>query len=151
MTAQFEDQNWKCMATWAFRMTELVPYMRGWRSYFSFCETPRVLVYLTSWVRARLRVALWRQWKTPVVVGQFSWNWAYVQNWRATRPAAAAVPGTSPTPRPYPSRFPRPILNRSVSRIWRMSVSVTISNPCTDPYARWCGRGQRATAAPMPI
>jgi hypothetical protein len=53
---------------------------------------------------------------------------AYVQNWRATRSAAAAVPGTSPTPRPYPSRFPRPILNRSVSRIWRMSVSVTISN-----------------------
>jgi hypothetical protein len=23
--------------------------------------------------------------------------------------------------------------------------------PCTDPYARWCGRGRRATAAPMPI
>jgi RNA-directed DNA polymerase len=23
-------------------MTELVPYMRGWRSYFGFCETPRV-------------------------------------------------------------------------------------------------------------
>jgi RNA-directed DNA polymerase len=38
--------------------------MRGWRSYFGFCETPRVLVSLTSWVRARLRVALWRQWKT---------------------------------------------------------------------------------------
>src|SRR6266704_4394095 len=44
---------------------ELAPYMRGWRSYFGFCETPRVLVYLTSWVRARLRVARWRQWKTP--------------------------------------------------------------------------------------
>src|SRR5215831_10130687 len=23
--------------------------------------------------------------------------------------------------------------------------------PCTDPYARWCGRGRWATAAPMPI
>src|SRR5207237_5481406 len=23
--------------------------------------------------------------------------------------------------------------------------------PCTDPYARWCGRGRRVTAAPMPI
>jgi len=46
-------------------MEELAPYMRGWRSYFGFCETPRVLVYLTCWVRARLRVALWRQWKTP--------------------------------------------------------------------------------------
>ena len=66
--------------------------------------------------------------KHPVVVGQLSWNWASAQNWRATRLAAAAVPGTSPTPRPYPSRFPRPILNRSVSRIWRMRVSVTISN-----------------------
>ena len=44
---------------------ELAPYMRGWRSYFGFCETPEVLVYLTRWVRLRLRAALWRQWKTP--------------------------------------------------------------------------------------
>jgi len=45
-------------------MEELVPYMRGWRSYFGFCETPVVLQYLTRWVRLRLRAALWRQWKT---------------------------------------------------------------------------------------
>src|ERR1700693_3129348 len=44
---------------------ELACYMRGWRSYFGFCETPRVLVALTRWVRLRLRAALWRQWKTP--------------------------------------------------------------------------------------
>src|SRR2546422_5440001 len=43
---------------------ELAPYMRGWRSYFGFCETPVVLQYLTRWVRLRLRAALWRQWKT---------------------------------------------------------------------------------------
>jgi RNA-directed DNA polymerase len=46
-------------------MRELAPYMRGWRSYFGFCETPVVLQYLTRWVRLRLRAALWRQWKTP--------------------------------------------------------------------------------------
>jgi len=46
-------------------MEELAPYMRGWRSYFGFCETPEVLIYLTRWVRLRLRAALWRQWKTP--------------------------------------------------------------------------------------
>src|SRR6516164_746025 len=46
-------------------MEELAPYMRGWRSYFDFCETPEVLIYLTRWVRLRLRAALWRQWKTP--------------------------------------------------------------------------------------
>jgi RNA-directed DNA polymerase len=45
-------------------MEELAPYMRGWRSYFGFCETPQVLVSLTGWVRRRLRCALWRQWKT---------------------------------------------------------------------------------------
>jgi RNA-directed DNA polymerase len=46
-------------------IAELAPYMRGWRSYFGFCETPEALVYLTRWVRLRLRAALWRQWKTP--------------------------------------------------------------------------------------
>jgi len=44
---------------------ELAPYMRGWRGYFGFCETPEVLIGLTRWVRLRLRAALWRQWKTP--------------------------------------------------------------------------------------
>ena len=66
--------------------------------------------------------------KQPVVVGQLSWYGAYVQNWRATRPVAAEGPGTSPAPRPYPSRFPIPISKRSGSRIWRMRASVTISN-----------------------
>jgi hypothetical protein len=42
---------------------ELAPYMRGWRNYFGFCETPAVLPSLAGWVR-RLRAALWLQWKT---------------------------------------------------------------------------------------
>src|SRR5712675_2187714 len=41
-------------------VAELAPYMRGWHSYFGFCETPQELVTLTRWVRLRLRVALWR-------------------------------------------------------------------------------------------
>ncbi len=44
---------------------ELAPYMRGWRGYFGFCETPEVLIALTRWVRLRRRAALWRQGKTP--------------------------------------------------------------------------------------
>jgi RNA-directed DNA polymerase len=46
-------------------IAELAPYLRGWRSYFGFCQTPEVLRSLTGWVRRRLRCALWRQWKTP--------------------------------------------------------------------------------------
>ena len=43
---------------------ELARYLGGWRNYFGFCETPEVLNSLTSWVRRRLRCALWRQWRT---------------------------------------------------------------------------------------
>lgn len=43
---------------------ELARYLRGWRGYFGFCETPSVLDTLDSWVRRRVRHAFWRQWKT---------------------------------------------------------------------------------------
>src|SRR5262244_3402210 len=41
-------------------IAELAPYMRGWRSYFGFCETPEVLISLTRWIRLRLRAAIAR-------------------------------------------------------------------------------------------
>jgi len=43
---------------------ELARYVRGWRGYFGFCETPSVLRRLDSWIRRRVRCAFWRQWKT---------------------------------------------------------------------------------------
>jgi RNA-directed DNA polymerase len=45
-------------------MEELAQYLRGWRGYYGFCETPSVLQKLDSWVRRRVRCAFWRQWKT---------------------------------------------------------------------------------------
>ena len=42
---------------------ELRPYLIGWRSYFGFCQTPRVLTNLEAWIRRRLRMYLWRQWR----------------------------------------------------------------------------------------
>lgn len=41
----------------------LRPYLIGWRSYFGFCQTPRVLTNLEAWIRRRLRMYLWRQWR----------------------------------------------------------------------------------------
>jgi len=41
---------------------ELTPYLVGWRGYFGFCQTPRVLTNLEAWIRRRLRSYLWRQW-----------------------------------------------------------------------------------------
>jgi RNA-directed DNA polymerase len=42
---------------------ELATYVRGWKSYFGFCETPSVLRGLDQWVRHRLRAMIWKQWK----------------------------------------------------------------------------------------
>jgi RNA-directed DNA polymerase len=41
---------------------ELARYLIGWRGYFGFCQTPRVLTNLEAWTRRRLRSYLWRQW-----------------------------------------------------------------------------------------
>lgn len=43
---------------------ELSRYLRGWRGYFGFCETPSELENLDSWVRRRVRRGFWWQWKT---------------------------------------------------------------------------------------
>jgi RNA-directed DNA polymerase len=45
-------------------LAELAPYLRGWRGYFGFCQTPSVLSNLDGWIRRRLRMYLWRQWKS---------------------------------------------------------------------------------------
>jgi RNA-directed DNA polymerase len=42
---------------------DLAPYLIGWRGYFGFCQTPRVLTKLEAWIRRRLRSHLWRQWR----------------------------------------------------------------------------------------
>jgi len=38
-------------------------YLTGWRGYFGFCETPSVLDQLDAWLRRRLRMVFWRQWR----------------------------------------------------------------------------------------
>lgn len=42
---------------------ELSVYLKGWRGYFGFCQTPSVLRALDEWIRRRLRAVAWKQWK----------------------------------------------------------------------------------------
>ena len=37
-------------------------YLRGWRGYFGFCQTPSVLADLDSWIRRRLRCLVLNHW-----------------------------------------------------------------------------------------
>lgn len=40
---------------------ELASYLRGWKSYFGYCQTPSVLARLDQWIRRRLRSVIWKQ------------------------------------------------------------------------------------------
>ena len=42
---------------------ELSIYLKGWRGYFGFCQTPSVLRALDEWTRRRLRAIAWKQWR----------------------------------------------------------------------------------------
>jgi len=42
---------------------DLATYLRGWFGYFGDCQTPSVWQRLETWLRRRLRSAVWKQWK----------------------------------------------------------------------------------------
>jgi RNA-directed DNA polymerase len=42
---------------------QIMTYLRGWLGYFGDCQTPSVLQRLETWLRRRLRSAVWKQWK----------------------------------------------------------------------------------------
>lgn len=47
----------------AARVQAINEYLRGWIGYFALAETPSVVDDLEGWVRRRLRLCLWRQWR----------------------------------------------------------------------------------------
>ena len=133
-------------------MEELASYMRGWRGYFGFCETPEVLIALTRWVRLRLRAALWRQWKTPrrrraALIANWGLGVGCKEHGRQRPRSLVSRPQQSPLHRALQCLLQiarSPILVPSV-------LAQLLEPPCTDPYARWCGRGGAARLPPIPI
>src|SRR5277367_700998 len=68
---------------------QLATYLRGWKSYFGFSQTPSVLRRLEEWMRRRLRSVIWKQWKRSKV------RFAKLRQ-RNIRPALAAQTAGSP-------------------------------------------------------
>lgn len=52
---------------WSLARTirELNPILRGWAAYYRLADVSGVFEELDEWVRRRLRLILWRQWKRP--------------------------------------------------------------------------------------
>jgi RNA-directed DNA polymerase len=49
----------------AHTIRELNPILRGWGNYYGLSGVEGVFEKLDQWIRRRLRVLLWRQWKRP--------------------------------------------------------------------------------------
>ena len=45
------------------RIAKLNQYLTGWCGYFSLADTPTVFVKLEKWIRRRLRMCMWKDWK----------------------------------------------------------------------------------------
>src|SRR5271170_1799879 len=88
---------------------ELKPYIVGWRGYFGFCQTPRVLTNLEAWIRRRLRLYLWRQWRT-----------------RQNRFAELRRRGVA--------KFPAAVAAGSPTGLWRMSGHPAVQQAVRNAY-----------------
>ncbi|WHY17824.1 group II intron reverse transcriptase/maturase [Paenibacillus sp. G2S3] len=47
------------------RIQKLNQYLMGWCGYFSLADTPSSFRDMDKWIRRRLRMCLWKQWKNP--------------------------------------------------------------------------------------
>lgn len=47
------------------RLSELRPYLRGWMGYFGLASQLKLFDKLDQWIRRRLRMCYWKQWRRP--------------------------------------------------------------------------------------
>jgi RNA-directed DNA polymerase len=47
------------------RIEKLNQYLTGWCGYFALADTPSKFKEFDEWIRRRLRMIEWKQWKTP--------------------------------------------------------------------------------------
>lgn len=48
-----------------YRIQQLNQYLIGWCGYFSLADTKSIFESLDGWIRRRLRLCLWKNWKKP--------------------------------------------------------------------------------------
>ena len=97
-------------------VAQLSRYLRGWRGYFGFCQTPWVLRSLESWLRRRLRAVVWKQWKRGRV------RFAELCNRGVSKDLAARTVGSAHGPWRLSNS---PALNVALSNAYFASLGLT--------------------------
>ena len=80
-----------------YRIERLNQYLMGWLGYFSLADTPSIFTRIDGWIRRRLRMCLWKNWKKIQtkyrnlikleVLPSKAWEWANSRKgyWRVAR------------------------------------------------------------------
>lgn len=57
-------------SNWSISLEERIKilnrYLRGWLGYYALTDDPSILDNISSWIRRRLRMVVWNQWKKPI-------------------------------------------------------------------------------------
>src|SRR5262245_52119462 len=101
----------------------LARYLIGWRGYFGFCQTPIVLQHLDAWIRRRLRMYIWRQWKNGRT------RYAHLRRLGVSHAHAAIAAGAR-------------------SGCWRMARHVTVPQALPNAYFDSIGLPRLAGSSP---
>ncbi|VEF47373.1 transposase [Bacillus freudenreichii] len=48
-----------------YRIKKLTQYLMGWCGYFALADTPSLFIKFDSWIKRRLRMCIWKNWKKP--------------------------------------------------------------------------------------
>lgn len=122
---------------------ELNPKLRGWFNYFALAEVKNVFEELDGWIRRHLRNILWRQWKRP----RFRVKRLMNRGLSLDRARQSAYNERGPWYNSGASHmnlaFPMEFFNSMglYSLLEKMLIRrATQEAPCTEPYARCCGR-----------
>jgi hypothetical protein len=122
---------------------EMTPKLRGWVIYFRYSEVKGIFDELDGWLRRKLRRILWKQWKRPYTRAKNLMRrglseataWRSATNGRGPWWNAGAAHMNKAVPKSYFDKLGLVSLRDQHHRLQQLHEP-----PCTEPYARWCGR-----------
>lgn len=144
---QLTNRNWG--VSMHYQLFKLSQYLRGWINYFGIANCYQLCVDLDHWIRRRVRMAYWRQWRKPRTK---------VRNLmkRGVQVLAAVACGTTSKGPWRSSKSPALtkrcrmlILNPRVYTNFAMggsSFTILSETPCADPHAGCCGSWRLETS-----
>jgi len=58
---QYTGRSWR--VSMKYRLNKLAQYLRGWMGYFGISEQYREIPEIDGWIRRRIRLCYWKQWR----------------------------------------------------------------------------------------